>query len=84
MGSAYPSSSPSGLQPPPDGERRRIHFNSEVAQCIAVETMEGDDDEYLRSDDDDHNDDGESSNDSLMMKEIPRKAKTSNRSKLQQ
>lgn len=66
VGIDHPSSSLSGLQLPPDRERRHIHFNNEVAQYIAVEDKEGDDDES-------------SSDDNIMMKEVPHKVKISNR-----
>ena len=47
--SADASNSSSGLQTPGLGERRHIHFNNEVEQCIAVEIRDDDDDD----DDDD-------------------------------
>lgn len=37
-------------------EKRHIHFNDEVQQCIAIEEYSGDDDEYDDYDDDEDND----------------------------
>ncbi|KAI9885532.1 MAG: Translation machinery-associated protein 22 [Watsoniomyces obsoletus] len=58
------STSTSGLQTPGLGERRHIHFNNEVEQCIAVEIRDGeeeeedeDDDHAIDDDDDDDDDD---------------------------
>lgn len=60
--SAYPSASSSGLQTPATGERRHIHFNNKVEQCIAVDVVkEGEDDEddpYNAVDSDSDSDDG--------------------------
>ncbi len=75
--SARQSTSSSGLESP--SERRHIHFNNEVEQCIAVESKEDDEVEEEEpqstfSDDDDE-DDG-----IVMMKQVPSKAKVSNRS----
>lgn len=68
-----PSSSSSGLVTPGVGERRHIHFNNEVEQCIAVEIRDGDED-----DDEDENDnaidDDESDDDLVMMKVSSSKA----------
>ena len=67
----------SGLQSP--SERRHIHFNNEVEQCIAVDSKEDDEIEGEPqcnfSDEDDEDDEGV-----VMMKLLPSKAKTSNRS----
>ena len=74
----------SGLQSP--GERRHIHFNNEVSQCIALESKEEDDDEAeddnrpyqaqsLLIEEEDEDDDGV-----VMMKQVPSKARISNRS----
>ena len=68
----------SGLQSP--GERRHIHFNNEVVQCIAVESKDDEEEEgqlpAVVSDEEDEDED-----DSLvMMKHVPSKARTSNRS----
>ena len=69
----------SGLQSP--GERRHIHFNDEVVQCIAVESKDDDEEEEERypvvvsDEEDEDEDDG-----LVMMKHVPPKARTSNRS----
>ena len=66
----------SGLQSP--SERRHIHFNDEVVQCIAVEGKEEDEEEEqhqtILSDEEDE-DEGV-----VMMKQVPSKARNSNRS----
>jgi hypothetical protein len=72
------SSTSSGLESP--GERRHIHFNNEVEQCIAVDSKEDDEAEEEEpqstlSDEDDGDDEG-----IVMMKQVPCKAKVSNRS----
>jgi hypothetical protein len=71
---------PSGLQSP--GERRHIHFNDEVVQCIAVESKDDDDEEEeeeqppaVISDEEDEDED-----EGLFMKQVPSKARTSNMS----
>ncbi len=63
--SAIPSTCSSGLQSPGTTERRHIHFNNEVEQCIAVEIRDGDEDDdaeipghVLGNDSDDDSDDG--------------------------
>ena len=63
--SALPSASSSGIQTPSmGGDKRRIHFNDKVEQCIAVEVIGGPDDQegeeehYNAIDDDDSSDDG--------------------------
>lgn len=73
-GAAPPSVSSSGLQSP--SERRHIHFNDKVEQCIAIDNKEGDE-EYFHAiyDDDDYSDE-----DVIMMKRVPSKARLSNRS----
>src|ERR1700754_879074 len=70
----------SGLVSP--SEKRHIHFNNEVSQCIAVEAKDGEDDEYdldpdcpIEEDDDDESDDCV-----VMMKQVPIRATVSNRS----
>ena len=72
----------SGLQSP--GERRHIHFNNEVVQCIAVESKDDDEEEgeeeeqspaVVSADEDEDEED-----DLVMMKHVPSKARTSNRS----
>lgn len=71
------SGSSSGLQSP--SERRHIHFNNEVEQCIAVESK--DDDEH--EDGEGHHtfsEDDEDDESVVMMKQVPSKAKLSNRS----
>ena len=78
-GSAIPSSISSGLVSP--SERRHIHFNDKVEQCIAVEGKDGYDDEEggesynAVEEGDEESDDGV-----VMMKQIPSKARLSNRS----
>ncbi|KAI9819569.1 MAG: hypothetical protein M1827_007019 [Pycnora praestabilis] len=77
--STYPSISSSGIQSPVTGERRHIHFNDKVEQCIAVDMKEGDDDEDYRftaiqDDDDDSSDDG------VVMMKTSSKARPSNQS----
>ena len=73
------SATSSGLQSP--SERRHIHFNNEVEQCIAVDSKEDDepeeDEPHSTVSDDDEEDDDEGI---VMMKQVPAKAKTSNRS----
>lgn len=77
-GSTRHSVTSSGLQSPSD--RRHIHFNNEVEQCIAVESKEDDEAEEegphrTFSDDEQEDDEGV-----VMMKQVPFKAKISNRS----
>jgi hypothetical protein len=79
VGSTHPSSTSSGAQTPPP-ERRHIHFNSEVSQCIAVEAKDADDEEFSRFDDDDDEEAAMSDDNVLMMKDASHKAKISNRS----
>lgn len=72
------SGSSSGLQSP--SERRHIHFNNEVEQCIAVDSKEDDEVEEegpqsTPSEDDEDDDEGV-----VMMKQVPSRAKISNRS----
>jgi hypothetical protein len=73
------NSTSSGLISP--NERRHIHFNNEVVQCIAVEAKDDEDHEqdpsafFLGPDDDAESDDGV-----VMMKQLPPKATISNRS----
>ncbi|KAG9230569.1 hypothetical protein BJ875DRAFT_151379 [Amylocarpus encephaloides] len=65
--STQPSISPSGLSSP--SERKHIHFNEQVEQCIALE-MKGDDDaadDYVIPDDDDDDDDDSDSDDGAIM-----------------
>jgi hypothetical protein len=71
----------SGLQSP--SERRHIHFNNEVEQCIAVDSKEDDDAEEegpqsTFSDGGDEEDDDDEG--IVMMRQVPSKAKISNRS----
>ncbi|KAL2756783.1 hypothetical protein ACRALDRAFT_2026784 [Sodiomyces alcalophilus JCM 7366] len=69
--SAAPSSLSSGVESP-SIERRHIHFNEQVEQCIAVEIRgEDDDDDYL---DTERYDDSDSFDEGIMMKRTkPRK-----------
>lgn len=64
--SADPSSSTSGLVSP-NSERKHIHFNEQVEQCIAVD-MKGDDDDDLDSDRGNYDFDDSDSDDGIMMK----------------
>lgn len=75
LGGTLTDSSSSGLASP--SERRHIHFNNEVVQCIAVEAKEGDDEEDWPAtfDDQSSSDDGV-----VMMRQISGKASLSNRS----
>jgi hypothetical protein len=80
------SLSSSGLESP--SERRHIHFNNKVEQCIAVDSKEEDESEEDKipqafvdevdhdCDDDDDDDDDEGV---VMMKQVPSKAKSSHR-----
>ncbi|KAI9822061.1 MAG: hypothetical protein M1826_000569 [Phylliscum demangeonii] len=68
--SPYPSTSSSGLQTPSHPERRHIHFNDKVEQCIAVDLAKDDD-----GDDDDERDRvvhdlSDDSDDGLVMKKV--------------
>lgn len=75
LGGTLTNSSWSGLTSP--SERRHIHFNNEVEQCIAVEVKEADEDEPWPPAFDEES----SSDDSVvMMRQIPRGASFSNRS----
>ena len=81
--SALPSASSSGIQTPSTGDKRRIHFNDKVEQCIAVDVKDGDDDDdddrYNAIDEDDGDDD--SSDDGLvMMRRSTSKIRLCNRS----
>ncbi|KAL1965311.1 hypothetical protein VTN77DRAFT_5913 [Rasamsonia byssochlamydoides] len=73
------TSTSSGLISP--SEKRHIHFNNEVVQCIAVEAKDGEDDDddpsffSLDQEDDDESDDGV-----VMMKQVSSKAPIRNRS----
>ena len=74
--SAKVSVTSSGLQSPSEG--RHIHFNNEVVQCIAVEGRGGEDEDEEQSmtkSDDEDEDEGV-----VMMKQVPDRAKVSNRS----
>lgn len=66
------TTSSSGMTSP--NERRHIHFNNEVVQCIAVEAKEGDED-WPVVDDESSSDDGV-----VMMRQISGQASLSNRS----
>lgn len=74
--SAGPSASSSGVESP-IVERKHIHFNEKVEQCIAVD-VRGEDDDYDYDDDDDADteryDDSDSTDEGIMMKRSkPRK-----------
>jgi hypothetical protein len=65
---------PSGLASPSIGEKRRIHFNEQVKQCIALE-MKGDDDEEPDSYAIHDYDDSDSDNGAVMMSSTNSKRK---------
>ncbi|KAJ6035806.1 hypothetical protein N7540_000085 [Penicillium herquei] len=67
------TSSSSGLTSP--SERRHIHFNNEVVQCIAVEAKYADEEDWPMTFDEESSDDGV-----VMMREIAGSASLSNRS----
>lgn len=71
---AMQSASSSGGRSP--GERRHIHFNDKVEQCIAINKDGDEPEEYFNIHDHDSSDD----DGVIMMKSIPGKAKLSNRS----
>lgn len=71
---ALQSASSSGGRSP--GERRHIHFNDEVEQCIAINKDGDEAEEYFNIHDDDSSDD----DGVIMMKSVPGRAKLSNRS----
>lgn len=77
---AFPSSSSSGLQTPGiSGERKHIHWNDKVEQCIAVDIKEGDDDD-AEEDYSAIQDDDSSSDDGLIMMKTTSKIKLRSRS----
>ncbi|KAJ5160655.1 uncharacterized protein N7482_007659 [Penicillium canariense] len=74
FGGTLTTSSSSGLTSP--SERRHIHFNNEVVQCIAVEAKEADEEAWpLAFEEESSSDEGV-----VMMRQIPGKASVSNRS----
>ena len=73
LGGTLTTSSSSGLTSP--SERRHIHFNNEVAQCIAVEAKDGDEEEWPPAFEDESSED-----EVVMMREITGRASVSNRS----
>lgn len=76
LGGSLTTTSSSSLASPSD--RRHIHFNNEVVQCIAVEAKEGDEEEDelpAAFDDESSSDDGV-----VMMPQLPSRAFISNRS----
>ena len=82
--SLFPSAVSSGVISP-SGERKHIHFNEQVEQCIAVD-VKGDDDDDADIDPYDF-DDSDSDDGAIMMKRtavkkrpLPRKAKSDNSS----
>lgn len=72
VGTTPTSATSSGLSSP--NERRHIHFNNEVVQCIAVETKDDDDYWSYPFEDDESSDDG-----IVMMKQFPQRAPISNK-----
>ena len=84
--SAYPSTSSSGLQTPATVERRHIHFNDKVEQCIAVDMLRDGDEEndelYNALADHDEDDSDDDDDGVVMMKvssRVTAKAKASHR-----
>lgn len=75
LGDTLTASSSSGLTSP--SERRHIHFNNEVVQCIAVEAKGGGEEEDFPAafDDESSSDDGV-----VMMRQMPGEASLSNQS----
>ena len=71
---ALQSASSSGGRSP--GEKRHIHFNDKVEQCIAINKDGDEAEEYFNIHDGDSSDD----DGVIMMKSVPGKAKLSNRS----
>ncbi|KAL9111963.1 MAG: hypothetical protein Q9227_003583 [Pyrenula ochraceoflavens] len=77
--SSLSSESSSGLTSP--SERRHIHFDNEVKQMIAVEGKDdGDEDEEILPPGGEQDEEEDEEEDLVTMKEIPSKAKMSNRS----
>lgn len=80
---SYPSGrlsvASSGTQTP--SERRHIHFNNEVVQCIAVErpVVDYEDDDTTLDDDEDDEDEDEDEG-IVMMKHVPSRARSNTRS----
>ncbi|KAJ5587957.1 uncharacterized protein N7459_003722 [Penicillium hispanicum] len=74
LGGTLTASSSSGLTSP--SERRHIHFNNEVVQCIAVEAKEGDDEDGWPVA---LNEESSSDDDIVMMQQISSNASISNR-----
>ena len=72
------SATSSGLQSP--SERRHIHFNNEVEQCIAVDSKEDDEAEEEEPQSNLNEEDEEDDEGIVMMKPVPSKATISNRS----
>ncbi|KAK4230939.1 hypothetical protein QBC38DRAFT_531519 [Podospora fimiseda] len=70
--SLFPSTRSSGVTSP-YSERKHIHFNEQVSQCIAVEIKEDDDDDY--EDRYHYNNDSDSDDDAIMMKKTVTKKK---------
>ena len=76
--SVQPSLTSSGLQSPV-GERKHIHFNNEVVQCIAVDSKDEEDEEPrgITNESDDQEEDNVGV---VMMRRITSKSRMSNRS----
>ena len=81
-GSEFPSVSSLGEQSAVTNERRHIHFNDRVEQCIAVEVENGDvdDDENVGESYAGYDDDDSSSDDGLIMMKGSSKPNVPNRS----
>ncbi|KAJ5307154.1 hypothetical protein N7476_007810 [Penicillium atrosanguineum] len=73
MGGTLTTATSSGLASP--SERRHIHFNNEVEQCIAVDIKEADEDWPVTFEDESSSDDGV-----VMMRQMSGKSSLSNRS----
>lgn len=71
--SGQPSSSTSGMVSP-NSERKHIHFNEKVEQCIAVD-VKGDDDEDVDSDRYNYDFDSDSDDGIMMKRATPKKRK---------
>jgi hypothetical protein len=77
----FPSDNSSGEESPVTNERKRIRFNNKVEQWIAVDIVDGDDDEDgIGSYAVDEDDDDSSSDDGFLMMKASSKPKVLNRS----
>ena len=76
--SLRPSITSSGLQSP--GERRHIHFNNEVVQCIALDSKDDEEDEERTTAATEDDDDVDEDDGIVMMKQVTPRTKASNTS----